>query len=72
MAKPTFVSTSAYEQPPSNSKVPPQLNGVASKVMMRTLLLDFGAASLEAVQNESVSSDDSKLAHRGYLGYLTG
>jgi S1-C subfamily serine protease len=37
-------------QPPSNSKVAPQLNGVASKVMMRTLLLDFGAASLEAVQ----------------------
>jgi S1-C subfamily serine protease len=37
-------------QPPSNSKVAPQLNGVASKVVMRTLLLDFGAASLEAVQ----------------------
>jgi S1-C subfamily serine protease len=45
-----FTLASFLRQPPSNSKVAPQLNGVASKVVMRTLLLDFGAASLEAVQ----------------------
>ena len=45
-----FTLASFLLQPPSNSKAAPQLNGVASKVMMRTLLLDFGAASLEAVQ----------------------
>ena len=45
-----FTLASFLLQPPSNSKVAPPLNGVASKVVMRTLLLDFGAASLEAVQ----------------------
>lgn len=32
------------------ARVAPQLNGIASKVVMRIILLDFGVASLEAVE----------------------